>query len=393
MRVLILSTWFPYPLSQGSKIRAYYLIRAVAQQHEVALISFEDEKIDPSWLEHIRRFCSRISLVPKNPFSTTRIGNVKGWFSFQPSFVRSSFSQDMAVLIRQTVREWMPDRIIALTFVMGTYNLKENDVPSVIDVDNFMSRMMFESYQDAKGLFTKARRYIAWRKFLNFEKQLYHRFDRCMVVTDYDRAVLSEQLELETDRIYVVPNGVDTSFNFPTDEHPEQNSLVFNGSLLYAANYDAIEYFLRKIFTLVCNEKPTTTLTITGRFDGISLEGFPFAEQVNLTGYLEDIRPVIRKSWACVVPLRLGGGTRLKILEAMALGTPVVSTSKGAEGLNCIAEQHILIADEPVEFAAQILRLMNDPGLRQSLSANANRFVKENFKWEEIGARFSKILD
>jgi glycosyltransferase involved in cell wall biosynthesis len=316
-----------------------------------------------------------------------------GWLSPQPSFVRSSYSRDMASLIRQSVREWMPAKIIAFTFVMGAYIQEADHVPGIIDVDNFMSRMMFESFRDARGVLGKVRKYIAWRKFLNYERQLYHQFDRCLVITENDRTILSKQLDLEAAKISVVPNGVDTSYNFPADESPDINSLVFNGSLLYSANFDAIKFFLRDIFTNVCNEKPSVTLTITGRFDGISLEGFPFAEKVKLTGYLEDIRPVIRKCWACIVPIRLGGGTRLKILESMALGTPVVSTSKGAEGLNCIAGRHILIADDPAEFALQILRLMDDPGLRNSISINASRFVKENYEWQEIGARFSRIVD
>lgn len=316
-----------------------------------------------------------------------------GWFSTQPSFVRSSYSNEMAARVRQFANQWRPDLIVAFTFVMGSYALEVQDVPHVIDVDNFMSRMMYEAYQDADGIKTRFRRYIAWRKFLNYEKWLYRHFNGCLVITDRDRKLMSEQLKLDAERVHVIPNGVDTAYNYPTGDCPKRNSLVFNGSLMYQANYDAMEYFLKDIYPDVYRENPSVGLTITGRYDGVAVDRLQDTGRVKFTGYLDDIRQVLRRSWACIVPLRMGGGTRLKILESMALGTPVVSTSKGAEGLDVIPGVHILIADDPREFAAQIVRLLNDAQLRQSLSDNATRFVKENYEWKMIGERFSIVLD
>lgn len=393
MRVLFLSTWFPFPLSQGSKIRAYYLIRAIARKHSTALISFAEAPIQSSWLEHIQQYCSPVKLVEKNPFAITRIDNMRGWLSTRPSSVRSAYSNEMAALVRQFAEKWKPDIIVAFTFVMGAYALEVRGASSIIDVDNYMSRMLFESYKEAKGLRISARRYVAWRKFKNYEKWLYRQYDRCLVTTESDRDLLSMQLGLSPDKIYAIPNGVDTDYNFPTSEQPEENSLVFNGSLRYQANFDAIAYFLRDIFPFIYNENPLVHLSITGRNDGTPVEQLPNIDRVNFTGYLDDIRPVVRKSWICIVPLRIGGGTRLKILEAMALGTPVVSTSKGAEGLGVIPGEHILIADDPGEFAGQVTQLLKNPQLRQFLSFNASQFVKEKYEWEMIGERFSTCLE
>jgi glycosyltransferase involved in cell wall biosynthesis len=344
-------------------------------------------------MAHMQHICSQVRLVEKDPFATSGLNKVRGWFSLQPSFVRSAYSQEMATLVQQFSEEWKPDRIVAFTFVMGVYALEVGGVPKLIDVDNFMSRMLFEAYLAADGIKQKARRFIAWRKFLKYEKWLYHQFECCLVVTDKDRGLLNDQLRLNPERISVIPNGVDTAYNFPTYDPTDANSLVFNGSLVYQANFDAIEYFLSEIFPAVYDVNPSICLNITGRYDGVSVEKLVNTERVNFTGYLEDIRPVVRNSWVCVVPLRIGGGTRLKVLEAMALGTPVVSTSKGAEGLDVSPGKHILIADEPGEFATQIIQLLNNPQLRQYLSMNASALVKEKYEWGMIGERFSTQLE
>jgi glycosyltransferase involved in cell wall biosynthesis len=136
-------------------------------------------------------------------------------------------------------------------------------------------------------------------------------------------------------------------------------------------------------------------LAITGKLDGVQVDRLPIARNdgVVLTGYLADIRPTITQSWISVVPLRLGGGTRLKILESLALGTPVVATSKGVEGLDLVPERDILIADTPADFAASVLRLLQDASLREALSHNGRRTVETKYDWEIIGQQFNNFIE
>jgi glycosyltransferase involved in cell wall biosynthesis len=126
--------------------------------------------------------------------------------------------------------------------------------------------------------------------------------------------------------------------------------------------------------------------------DGVPVDRLPANDGLVLTGYLDDVRPTVARSWACVVPLRVGGGTRLKVLEAMALGTPVVSTSKGAEGLEVTSGEDILIADEPADFADATLRLLDDPALRAELAANGRRLVRGRYGWDQIGEELNRFL-
>jgi glycosyltransferase involved in cell wall biosynthesis len=190
----------------------------------------------------------------------------------------------------------------------------------------------------------------------------------------------------------VVPNGVDLDRYRGDFGAPEPSTLVFPGALTYSANFDAVEFFLHKIFPLVKAVRPETILRVTGKTDGVPVDRLPLDEGVILTGYLDDVRPTVARSRVCVTPLLSGGGTRLKILEAMALGTPVVSTRKGAEGLDVTSGEDILIADGPNEFADAILRLLGDETLRARLVANGRKLVQERYGWNRIGRKLNCFL-
>jgi glycosyltransferase involved in cell wall biosynthesis len=393
MKILFLSTWFPYPPNQGSKIRAYYLLKHLAEAHEVALVTFEDVDLDPAWVEHIQQLCSRVEIVQRKPFAASKGKTWLGWLSPLPSAVVAIRSPEMAERVRNVAQSWKPDCVVALTFVTAPYALDIPGVPKVVDIDNFMARMLQETIPMAAGLPDRLRRWAAYRKFLAYERKLYPQFDLCLAVTESDRRQVLDQMTLRPDQVIVTPNGVDTQYNHLEDVKPIPNSLIFNGALTYNANYDAVAYFLAEIFPLIRQQAPEARLRVTGSTVGVDLDSLPLDGQVELTGYLADIRPAVAESWACVVPLRLGGGTRLKILEAMSLGAPVISTAKGAEGLEVEDGVHLLIAESPDEFAGQVLRVLRSADLRQELAHNAARLVGEKYEWSHIGAGFRQAVE
>jgi polysaccharide biosynthesis protein PslH len=393
MRVLFLSTWFPYPPNQGSKIRAYYLLKALAARYEVALVSFEDVDLQPDWVEHIRQLCSRVEIVRRKPFTENQGKKWLGWLSPLPSAVLAMRSAEMAEKVNLVASSWKPEVVVALTFVTAPYALSVNEARKVVDIDNFMARMLKENIPTAPNAPSRLRRWLAYRKFLRYERSLYPKFDLSLAVTPADRLAILQHLSLRSDQIVVTPNGVDTHYNQLDAAKPEPNALIFNGALTYNANYDAMSYFLQEIFPLITSQSPQVCLRVTGSTKDVDLAGLHIDGHVQLTGYLPDIRPAVANSWACIVPLRMGGGTRLKILEAMALGTPVVSTTKGAEGLDVQDSNQILIADTPERFAEQVLRLLNSADLRERLSSNARRLVTEKFEWNQIGAEFCEAVE
>ncbi len=393
MRILFLSTWFPYPLSQGSKIRAYYLIKSLAERHDVELVSFEDTPLEPGSIKHMQQICRKVDVVHHNPFTRSRKKTLLGWLSPRPSVAATSYCPEMAARVQQLASDWEPECVIALTFITAPYTLAVHDVPRIVDVDNLMWPMLQQAHWQAQNPFGRLRSWVAYRKFRQYETWLYRKFDLSLVVSGRDRLTAVDLMGLPMIRVGVVPNGVDTSFHQPLPVEPKPNTLVYNGALTYAANYDAMDYFLREIFPLIRVQVPEAHLTITGATTNVPIAALPVNGHVTFSGYLKDIRPEVSGSWVCVVPLRSGGGTRLKILEAMALGTPVVSTSKGAEGLDIETGKHLLIGDTPNEFAAQTVRVLREPGLRTSLGAQAAQLVKDRYDWANIGRHFCNLVE
>ncbi len=392
MKILFLSTWFPYPPNQGSKTRAFHLLKALARKHSVALVSFEDAPLKPEWRQVVEDLCPLVEIVRERPFARPRLRSWLGWLTPTPSAVVAGYSRQMSEAVREVAGRWSPDAVVAMTFAAAPYALEVEGVRRVVDVDNLLALMLREEYLRTAGLPRRARRYLAYRKLRRYERRLFSQFDLCLVTSALDCGRIREYIPLRESQLGLVPNGVDLEYFTPNGNPPQGDSLVFTGSLAYDPNRDAMEYFLEEIFPEIRRARPTAHLTITGAAGGAPLRPELRQGPVRFTGYLDDVRPVVRSSAASVVPLRKGAGTRLKILEAMALGTPVVSTSKGAEGLRVEPGVHLLMADRASEFAAQTTRLLTDPGLRASLAEKARRLVTEEYAWDSIGRQFEQAV-
>jgi glycosyltransferase involved in cell wall biosynthesis len=393
MRILVLSTWFPYPTYQGSKNRAYYLIRGLARKHELALVSYEDVPLQPEWIEHMRSICARVDVVPRRPFDFPTSGRLRGWLSLKPSAAVAGYAPEMADCVAEVADAWQPDAVFALTYITAPYALQVNAPARIFDLDNLHSVMLHEAYQQAAGPAERLRRYLAYWKFRRYEHDLIRRFDLSLVTSIRDEQFLYATFPPARNRLVVIPNGVDLQANRMESPTFDADRLIFTGALTYEPNLDAMRFFLGEVLPLIQAEAPETRLWITGKTEGVPLHTIPPNPNLNFTGFLDDIRPALRGSAVCVVPLRRGGGTRLKILEAMANGVPVVSTTKGAEGLQLEPEQHLLIADRPDEFARQTLRLLRDPALRQALVSRAYQRVQACYDWDQIGERFCRQVE
>lgn len=392
LKILFLSTWYPYPPDQGSKIRAYYLLRALAERHRVTLISFEDVEIRPAWRDHLSEMCEQVITLPRPPFAARRVRTALGLLSPLPSAVVGMYSAEMAALTAETARQWSPDVIVGLTFVTAPYALQAPAPLKVLDIDNYLARMLYEAIAGGSSSAIRLRRWLAYFKCRAYERRIYSRFDLTLAVTQADRVQMISELGLHPEQVIVTPNGVDTEYNHPGIAQPAEGILTYNGSITYDANRDAVQYFMTEIMPRVRQAYSGARLRVTGRYSGVDLTEIG-GNDVEFTGYVDDIRPIVAGSWATVIPLRMGGGTRLKVLEAMALGTPVVSTPKGVEGLDLQAGVDYLVGRDPQEFAEAVAGLLQSPEARARLSVGAAEVVRRKYEWSGIGADFRSAVE
>jgi glycosyltransferase involved in cell wall biosynthesis len=389
MHILFLSSWYPFPPDNGSRIRAFNLVKQLSRHHDITLLSFVRGPVSKERLAGMESYCRSAHAVPYREFSPNRLKALIGFFSTRPRSVVDTYSREMHVLVEEVSAHDSFDVVMASQLGAAPYALLLAQRPRVFEEVELA--VLHEQFSQQRNLISVARYGLTWWKLSRFIARLLPEFEGCTVVSERERDLVT-RIVPAYDSLAVVPNGVDLEANSGDFGVPKPNTLIYPGALTYSANFGAMEFFLRDIFPLVRAQCPNASLRITGRYDGVPIERLPLGNGVELTGYLEDIRPAVAQSWACVVPLRVGGGTRLKILEAMALGTPVIATSKGAEGLDVTHGDDILIADDPDDFGQAVVRLFRDEALRARLSANGRRLAEERYSWETCARQLEQLL-
>jgi glycosyltransferase involved in cell wall biosynthesis len=391
MRILFLSRWLPYPVDNGSKIRILGLLTELARAHEVSLVAFAGphERLDDEGRLALAACCASVEAVTYPGYRAGSARAVAAFLSPRPRSLVDSHSPALLAAARSAARGC--DLIVASQIDMVPYAVAMPGLPALLE------ELELSHYLDpvrrAATPSARVRPMLTALKLRAYLRRAMPRFAACTVVSKGERRNLRQLVPSYRHPISVVPNALDLSRYRGSFGPPEPNSIVFPGALTFGANRDAAELFLGQILPLVAVAEPSVRLRITGRTDGVDLSTMPSHPAVSYTGYVPDIRPVVAGSWASIAPLRVGGGTRLKILESMALGTPVVATSKGAEGLDAVDGQDILIADDPTAFADKLIALMRSPELRARLAAGGRRLVESRYDWRAVGRELRAIVD
>lgn len=394
MRILFLSAWCPWPADNGSKLRIYHLLRGLSQRHEVDLLTFCPAALTAEQARVLRAACRDVALVPETPFAGRRLARALGLLSPRPRSLAGNFSAAMAGLVRQRCAARRYDVVVASQLHMAPYALLAGGARKVLE--ELELAPIYEQYARAARRASRLRHGLTWWKTSRYVGGLLGRFAGVSVASDAERALADRQLPhrrgVARPKIAVIPNGVDVAAHACAFGPPEPDTLIYPGALSYQANFDAVAHFLGAILPLIRRERPAARLLVTGHAAAERIAALPADAGVEFTGYLDDVRPAVARAWAEVVPLREGGGTRLKVLEALALGTPVISTSKGVEGLDLVAGRDVLVADTPAEFAAQTLRLLASADLRARLAAHGQR-AAAGYDWSQSVRALELMLE
>jgi glycosyltransferase involved in cell wall biosynthesis len=228
-----------------------------------------------------------------------------------------------------------------------------------------------------------------WRKLRRYEAQVCARAVLTAAVSDADRSLLAA--DAPGARVRTIPTGVDTAYFAPDGMHETPNEIVFTGSMDWYPNEDAVLHFADAILPRIRREVPDASFTVVGRNPTRRLQATLVGKNVRVTGTVDDVRPYIAGAAVFAVPLRIGGGTRLKIFEALAMGKAVLSSTIGAEGLPLVPGEHFVRADEPEEFAGAVVSLLRDSDRRRRLGAAGRQLVEERYSWQEVARRFADL--
>ncbi len=392
MHILFLSWWWPYPANNGAKLRIYNLLRHLSKSHKVTLLSFaETDEATSEQIEHLRQFCAHVEAVPKPVYNPTTTKALIGYLSRWPRSLVDVYSPVMAKRVPEVAHHCGINVIVASQLQTMRYLDLLPEIPAVLEeIEVTIFHDQVTRANRASGRFRAG---LTLTKLENTLAGLLARDVAFTVVSESEREYIRHFAPAGS-RIEVVPNGVDTSANRPDPGvTPAPHTLIYTGAVTYNANLDAADYFIREVWPLIRQRTPDAQFTVTGGTGRVDVSQLAAQPGVNFSGYLPSVAQAVQASWATVAPLRIGGGTRLKILESMALGTPVISTTKGAEGLNVTHGENILIADTPAALADAVHTLFSDSHLRARLAAGGRALVEREYDWSIITARLTALIE
>ncbi len=387
MNVFALSTWTPYPLVNGSTLRVYHLLRALAARHAVDLVAFSAPAAPTTEeVAHLRQFCRTVTIVPRSPFAPVA-GTVSGLLSATPRSLVATDDPEVRALV--AARAAAADVAVGFALHAARY-LSGLPCPAVFE--DAEPRQIEALAAGAPSMRQRLRLRLTWWKHARYLRQLANAMAAVTVVSDHERQSMI-RIGVDASRLHVVPNGARGADLAGPRTAASPSRLIYAGAVTYAPNLEAVTWFLTEVLPRVHAVRPDVEFWVTGDTAGVALDRWIGQRGVRFTGRLPDVAAAVREAAVAVVPLRTGGGTRLKILEALALGTPVVSTRKGAEGLAVTDGEHLLLADEPAAFAEAVLRVLAEPERAARLSAAGRALIATRYTWDAIGSQLLDIVE
>ena len=371
------------------------MLKHLMLKHQITYLTpVRPEELSEAF-EKAGEYCHRLVTIPwrEPPRSGSRFYQdfLSSLTSTLPYAIWKYRSPGMQSAIETELRNHEFD-VVVCDFLVASINLPQIPHPTILFQHNVESIIWQRHFETERNLFRRALLRDQWRRMDRYERDSCRRFDAVVSVSEIDSERLRKQFGLR--QVFEVPTGVDTDYFRPIENATSPFELVFTGSMDWVPNEDAILYFAGKILPIVARAIPECTLTVVGRNPSPRLMQLGVSNpRIRILGRVDDVREYIARSAVYVVPIRIGGGTRLKIFEAMAMAKPVVSTSVGTEGLPVGDGRELLIANDPEDFAARIVRLLREPMLAASLGDAARSVVCEKFGWEHAADAFAQICE
>jgi len=395
VRILWLKTELLHPIDKGGKIRTYNMLRQLKRDHHITYLSLDDGIAGANERHRAEEYCHELVSVPhceQKKFSSGFYAElVLNLFSSLPYAIKKYRSSAMGEeIVKRTAAGGFD--VLICDFLAPAGNVPRNlSCPTILFQHNVEAMIWRRHYEVQTNWIKKRYLYDQWRKMRSFEETMCRSFDCVIAVSPEDRQQMQE--DYLASAVFEVPTGVDTDFFRPHgSEQVNLENIVFTGSMDWLPNEDAIRYFTEQIMPRIKEAVPGITLTVVGRNPYPALVDLSKRDpSVIVTGRVDDVRPYMERAAAYIVPLRIGGGTRLKIFEAMAMEKAIVSTRIGAEGLPVQQGLDLLLADTEESFAEAVITVLRDRELALKLGARAAKTVREQFGWQNVADIFAQI--
>ncbi len=382
MKILIVSSYLPFPLFSGGQIRLYNLIKNLSEKHSITLVCEKRESQTQRDIDEVSKICERIYTTErKKQWSAKNI--IKTGFSLDPFLITGHKNLEMRKIISKLLAEEKFNLIHVETFYV-MQNLPKTSLPVVL-VEHNVEYKVYEKFVKKSLIIVRPLLYLDVLKLKRAEKAYWKKATRLVAVSEIEAKEMSRDVE-------IIPNGVDIEkFKMKKNVKEKRTKVLFIGDFKWIQNRDSIVYIIKNIWPKVYAKNPDTTLWIVGKKIPDSIKNLKDDSIIFDENAPNETERIFQEADVLLSPIRVGGGTNFKILESMSSGTPVVTTSLGNEGIKAKENEEIIICDKPEEFSNKTSLLLTDDYLYEKISRNGRKFIEKNFDWKNIAAKLDSV--
>jgi sugar transferase (PEP-CTERM/EpsH1 system associated) len=385
MKLLVLLPRVPYPLEKGDKLRAFYQIKELSKYHDIYLATMQEEELHPDALKNIKPFCKEIYLF-KMSLCTKCIGILKAFFKGLPAQCGYFYSHNAKRKIYKLIHKINPDHIYCFMIRMAEYVKKYDGCSKTLDYQDVLSIGMKRRYEKA-SFFKKPFFGYEFKTLTRYEKKIFSCFTNKTIITTSDRDFIPHPQKHE---IHVIQNGIDFErFNYSETE--KKYDLIFAGNMSYPPNVNAALFLVKSIFPKLLTQFPNLKLCICGAIPVPAIKALA-SKNIHITGWVNDMAEYYAKSRIFIAPMQLGTGLQNKLLEAMAMKLPCMTSPLAGSPLDATHNKNIIICNHVDEYVDAVTTLLEDKTFYNIIAENGYQLVKTNFNWEEIGKRLNDVM-
>lgn len=385
MKILVLLSRVPYPIEKGDKLRAFHQLRCLSAKHEVVLFCLSQGEPDQQALPVLKNFCTDIFICKtKNPGMVWNV--FKAFFRGIPLQAGYFYRYHAQKKFNAFIRKHQPDHIYCQLLRVAEY-VRDLPIPKTLDYQDVFSMGIKRRISEAP-FWLKPFFRLEYSRLSNYENQIFEWFQNKTIISEPDRNLIDHP---EKEQIHIIPNGVDHEYFIPA-EHPKDFDIVFTGNMGYPPNINAAQFLAREIFPLVKQKLPAARLLLAGASPHAKVLSLS-SPDIEVTGWVPDIRECYARAKVFIAPMRIGTGLQNKLLEAMSMRLPCITSPLANSALGAFPDREILIGNTPEQYASHIINLLADPELSDYIAGNGHLFVHEKYSWEGATRNLIELIE
>lgn len=388
MRILVILSRFPYPLEKGDKLRAFHQLNELHKRHEIILVTLTDKKIKNEWRKEVEKICHQLHVFKlKKPLIYWN--TIKQTFTGKPFQIGYFYQNHIQRKIDKIILHKNPAHIYCQLLRTTEYVKNNHSIPKTLDYMDALGKGMYRRAEITNGL--KRKLFLEEGKRLTaYENRIFDYFDHHTIISEQDRNYINHPKKTE---ITIIENGISEHFHNYKKKKTKEFDLVFIGNMNYPPNIECAEYLVNQIFSEIQKSNPDTKLLLAGANPSLRVTALAKHPNVTVSGWVEDIRDSYASGCVFVAPLFIGTGLQNKLLEAMAMGLPCVTTSLANNALGAIDMETVLIANNQAEFIAKTTELLKNESRYSSIAEKAKDFVLKKYNWKASIEKLVNLLE